>query len=111
VLVHVETFLDFATALCDLRVDLVNVVVHVHTVSDRRQQSGSLDCRVCQSEDSASSLFRLMDRRVAGPTGDPNSERAKSGADRGERCAASRAFNGSNPTANLVSIIKGQWMS
>src|SRR5207248_11192008 len=32
----------------------------------------------------------------------------ESGADRGERCAASRAFNGSSPTANLVSIIKGQ---
>jgi hypothetical protein len=28
--------------------------------------------------------------------------------DRGERCAASRAFNGSSPTANLVSNIKGQ---
>jgi hypothetical protein len=28
--------------------------------------------------------------------------------DLGERCAASRAFNGSSPTANLVSIIKGQ---
>jgi len=28
--------------------------------------------------------------------------------DRGERCAASRAFNGSSPTANLVSIIKEQ---
>src|ERR1041384_8482007 len=28
--------------------------------------------------------------------------------DRGERCAASRAFSGSSPTANLVSIIKGQ---
>jgi hypothetical protein len=48
-----------------------------------------------------------MDRRVAGPTGEPNSER-ESGADRGERCAASRAFNGSSPTANLVSIIKVQ---
>jgi len=35
--------------------------------------SGSLDCRVCRSEDFASSLFRLMDRRVAGPTGEPNS--------------------------------------
>jgi hypothetical protein len=32
----------------------------------------------------------------------------KRGADRGERCAASGAFNGSSPTANLVSIIKGQ---
>jgi len=32
----------------------------------------------------------------------------ESGADRGERCAASRAFNGSSPTANLVSIIKKQ---
>src|SRR5205823_13121425 len=30
------------------------------------------------------------------------------GKDRGERCAASGAFNGSSPTANLVSIIKGQ---
>jgi len=49
-----------------------------------------------------------MDRRVADPTGEPNSERAQSGADRGERCAASGAFNGSSPTANLVSIIKEQ---
>src|SRR5438093_5018891 len=73
----------------------------------RRAASGSLDCRVCQSEDFSSSLFRLMDRRVAGPTGKPNSVR-ESGADRGERCAASRAFNGSSPTANLVSIIKEQ---
>ena len=30
----------------------------------------------------------------------------KRGAGWGERCAASRAFNGSSPTANLVSIIK-----
>src|SRR4029077_19246343 len=30
------------------------------------------------------------------------------GADWGERCAASRAFSGSSPTANLVSIIKEQ---
>src|SRR5437763_2953665 len=48
-----------------------------------------------------------MDRRVAGPTGEPNSAR-ESELDRGERCAASRAFNGSSPTANLVSIIKGK---
>src|ERR1041385_2399855 len=48
-----------------------------------------------------------MDRRVAGPTGKPNSAR-ESAAERGERCAASRAFNGSSPTANLVGIIKGQ---
>src|SRR5439155_19149943 len=54
-----------------------------------------------------SSLFRLMDWRVAGPTGEPNSAR-ESELDRGERCAASRAFNGSIPTANLVSIIKGK---
>ncbi len=33
-LVHVETLLDFAAALRDLGVDLVNVVVHVHAVSD-----------------------------------------------------------------------------
>ena len=31
--------------------------------------------------------------------------------DRGERCAASRVFSGSSPTANLVSIIKVQGMS
>src|SRR2546421_8852777 len=49
-----------------------------------------------------------MDQRVADPTGEPNSERAQSGADRGERCAASKAFNGSSPTANLVSNIKRQ---
>src|SRR5438034_77750 len=48
-----------------------------------------------------------MDRRVAGSTGKPNSV-CKRGADRGERCAASRAFNGSSPTANPVSIIKVQ---
>jgi hypothetical protein len=48
-----------------------------------------------------------MERRVADPTGEPNSER-ESKPDRGERCAASGAFNGSSPTANLVSIIKGQ---
>jgi hypothetical protein len=48
-----------------------------------------------------------MDRRVAGPTGNPNFVR-ESGTDRGERCAASRAFNGSSPTANLASIIKEQ---
>src|SRR5882724_234691 len=41
-----------------------------------------------------------------GSTGDPIPE-----TDRGERCAASRAFNGSSPTANLVSIIKVQGMS
>ncbi|PYJ68878.1 MAG: hypothetical protein DME75_12150 [Verrucomicrobia bacterium] len=49
-----------------------------------------------------------MDRRVAGPAGEPNSVPPEAGADRGERCAASRAFNGSSPTANLVSIIKEQ---
>jgi len=48
-----------------------------------------------------------MDRRVADSTGEPNSVR-ESGADWGERCAASRAFNGSSPTANLVGIIKEQ---
>jgi hypothetical protein len=42
--------------------------------------------------------------------GGTNSVR-ESGADRGERCAASKAFNGSSPTANLVSIIKEQGMS
>src|SRR5438045_2585239 len=41
------------------------------------------------------------------PAGKPNSYR-ESGTDRGARCAASGAFNGSSPTANLVSIIKGQ---
>ncbi|PYK15594.1 MAG: hypothetical protein DME55_13505 [Verrucomicrobia bacterium] len=66
-----------------------------------------LDCEFTQSDDFASSLFRLMNRRVADPAGDPNSVR-ESRADRGERCAASRAFNGSSPTANLVSIIKEQ---
>jgi hypothetical protein len=55
-----------------------------------------------------SSLFRLMDRRVAGLAGEPNSAQPQARADRGERCAASGAFNGSSPTANLVSIIKGQ---
>jgi hypothetical protein len=66
-----------------------------------------LDCESTQLDDFSSSLFRLMGRRVTGPTGEPNSAR-ESAADRGERCAASRAFNGSSPTANLVSIIKGQ---
>ena len=66
-----------------------------------------LDAIIFRLEVSASSLFRLMDRRVAGSTGEPDSVR-ECGADRGERCAASRAFNGSSPTANLVSIIKGQ---
>jgi hypothetical protein len=56
------------------------------------------------------SLFRLMGRRVAGPLGNPIFAH-KNRADRGERCAASRAFNGSSPTANLVSIIKEQGMS
>src|SRR5438128_2537075 len=83
-------------------------LVHWQALSRARSP---LDCQLTQSDGSASSLFRLMDRRVAGPTGDPNSERAKSGADRGERCAASRAFNGSSPTANLVSSIKVQGMS
>ncbi len=35
----------------------------------------------------------------------------EAGADWGERCAASGAFNGSSPTANLVSIIKEQGIS
>jgi hypothetical protein len=48
-----------------------------------------------------------MDQRVSDPTGEPDSV-GESCADRGERCAASRAFNGSSPTANLVSIIKEQ---
>jgi hypothetical protein len=39
--------------------------------------------------------------------GETNSVR-QNGADRGERCAASGAFNGSSPTANLVSFIKEQ---
>src|SRR5437763_8959285 len=34
--------------------------------------------------------------------------RGKNRTDRGERCAASGAFNGSSPTANFVSIIKGK---
>jgi hypothetical protein len=66
-----------------------------------------LDCESTQSDDFSSSLFRLMGRRVADPTGNPISAR-KYRANRGERCAASRAFNGSSPTANLVSIIKVQ---
>jgi hypothetical protein len=69
-----------------------------------------LDAIIFRLEASASSLFRLMDRRVAGPMGEPNSV-CESAADRGERCAASRAFNGSSPTANLISIIKVQGMS
>src|SRR2546428_13742595 len=40
--------------------------------------------------------------------GEPKFRAREGGADRGERCAASRAFNGSSPTANLVSIIKEQ---
>src|ERR1043166_7130968 len=53
-----------------------------------------------------SSLFRLMDRPDVDPTGEPILRQPPD--DRGERCAASRVFSGSSPTANLVSIIKGQ---
>ena len=65
------------------------------------------DCRSTQSDVSTSSLFRLMDRPSRQSNGEPNSAR-ESVADRGERCAASRAFSGSSPTANLVGIIKKQ---
>jgi hypothetical protein len=45
------------------------------------------------------------------PNGGTKFRARESAADWGERCAASRAFNGSSPTANLVSNIKEQGMS
>jgi amino acid transporter/nucleotide-binding universal stress UspA family protein len=42
------------------------------------------------------------------PAGETNFYSANAERDRGERCAASRAFKGSSPTANLASIIKEQ---
>jgi len=55
----------------------------------------------------ASSLFRLMDREYRIQRGN-QFQFGYGRTDWGERCAASGAFNGSSPTANLVSIIKGQ---
>jgi hypothetical protein len=50
-------------------------IAHLLTGKSFSQVSLWLDCELTQSDDFASSLFRLMNRRVAGTTGEPNSAR------------------------------------
>jgi hypothetical protein len=56
-------------------------------------------------------FFVSLNESASGRFNGETNFREQKGADRGERCAASRAFNGSSPTANLVSNIKVQGMS